>query len=139
MPNAVTFPITVFYDGSCVVCSTEMEHYRHKDREGRLLLVDISATDFTAEQYNMDLQAFMYELHVIDQAGVVYAGIDAFRAIWQAFPASTLYGCMGTVINLPGINRLARLFYRGFARIRRYLPKKSRQCSHGSCRIGKTK
>jgi predicted DCC family thiol-disulfide oxidoreductase YuxK len=139
MPNTPTFPLTVFYDGACIVCSTEIEQYRHKDHAGRLILVDISAPGFKPEPYTIDLQSFMYELHAIDQAGTVYTGIEAFRAIWQAFPSSTLFGLLGTLINLPLINPLARLCYRGFAHIRRYLPKKTGGCSDGSCRIGKIK
>lgn len=137
MPNAPSFPITVFYDGSCSVCAAEIEHYQHKNHEGRLLLMDISAPDFKPELYNLNLQAFMYELHVIDSDGKVYKGIEAFRAIWQAFPASTLYGMVGSLITLPVINLLARLCYKGFARIRTYLPKRSSECANGTCMIGK--
>jgi predicted DCC family thiol-disulfide oxidoreductase YuxK len=137
MPNTPTFPITVFYDGSCSVCAAEIEHYRRKDHEGRLVLVDISAPDFEPGVYNIDLLSFLYELHVIDRRGTVYKGIESFWAIWQAFPASTLYGMMGTLIKLPLINPLARLCYKGFARIRKYLPKKTADCANGACRIGK--
>jgi len=137
MPNAPTFPLTVYYDGSCSVCAAEIEHYRRKDHESRLVLIDISAPDFSPERPGIDRQAFMHELHVIDRQGTVYRGVEAFWAIWQAFPASTLYGMMGTLITLPVINPLARLCYRGFARIRRYLPKRSSACADGTCRIGK--
>ena len=137
MPSTPVFPITVFYDGACVVCSTEIEQYRRKNHEGRLILIDISAPDFQPEPYNIELQSFMYELHAIDQGGTVYTGIEAFWAIWQAFPASTLFGILGTLINLPVINPLARLCYKGFARFRKYLPKKSSQCASGTCKIGK--
>jgi predicted DCC family thiol-disulfide oxidoreductase YuxK len=137
MPNAPAFPISVFYDGACIVCSTEIEHYRRKDHANRLILIDISAPDFRPEPFNINLQSFMYELHVIDQRSKVYTGIEAFWAIWQAFPTSTFYGLIGSAINLPGINTLARLFYRGFAGIRKYLPKKNSDCSNGTCRLGK--
>jgi predicted DCC family thiol-disulfide oxidoreductase YuxK len=137
MPNVPTFPITVFYDGSCSVCNAEMEHYRRKDHAGRLVLIDISAPDFKPEPFNIDLQAFRYELHVIDRKGRVFKGIEGFWAIWQAFPASTLYGVLGNLVTLPLINPLARLCYKAFARIRRYLPKRSRACANDACRIGK--
>jgi len=137
MPDAPAFPITVFYDGSCSVCAAEIEHYRRQDQAGRLVLVDVGSPDFRPESYNIDRQAFMYELHVIDRNGRVYKGIEAFWAIWQAFPAATLYGMLGTLVTLPLINPLARLCYKGFARIRRYLPKKSSDCTNGTCRIGK--
>ncbi|MBL0225082.1 MAG: DUF393 domain-containing protein [Geobacteraceae bacterium] len=137
MPDAPLFPISVFYDGACVVCSTEVEHYHRKDHGGRLVIVDISAAEFNPETYGIPLSAFMHEMHVIDRQGRVYRGVDAFRAIWQAFPDSTLYGLAGTLISLPLLNPLARLCYKGFARIRRYLPKRHRDCESGTCRIGK--
>lgn len=137
MPHVPAFPLTVFYDGSCSICAAEVEHYRSKDHAGRLVLVDISAADFKPGAYNIDLQAFMYELHVIDQKGTVSTGIDAFRAIWLAFPASTLYGLLSTIITLPLLTPLARLCYKGFARIRRHLPKRSSDCANNTCRTGK--
>jgi predicted DCC family thiol-disulfide oxidoreductase YuxK len=121
MPTKPQFPVQVFYDGSCSVCATEIEHYLCKDHGGKLLAVDISSPDFDPKPHQITLDAFMSELHVIDQRGNVYRGVTAFWAIWQAFPASTLYGVMGNIINMPVVNTVARLFYKGFARIRPYL------------------
>lgn len=132
------FPIRVFYDGSCSVCATEIEHYLHQDHGGKLLAVDISNFDFKPELYRISLKSFMYELHVIDRRGLIYRGVDAFWAIWQAFPDSTLYRVLCTVISLPLVNPVAHLLYKGFARIRPYLPKKT-DCDKGSCNIGRKK
>jgi predicted DCC family thiol-disulfide oxidoreductase YuxK len=129
------FPMRVFYDGNCIVCAREMTHYRRQDRHGRLLLVDISAADFDARRYGIPLTAFMEQLHVIDARGRIYRGVEGFWAIWQAFPNVTLYGLLGRMITLPIINSCARLGYRGFARLRRYLPKKRRDCTSASCHI----
>lgn len=134
MPNKPEFPLRVFYDGSCLVCATEIEHYLDKDHEGRLLAVDISEPGFDPAPLRISLESFMYELHAIDSNDQLFRGIEAFRAIWQAFPASTLYGIFGAVITLPVINPAARLFYKVFARIRTYLPKKH-NCRNGTCRI----
>ncbi|HEY5974920.1 MAG TPA: DCC1-like thiol-disulfide oxidoreductase family protein, partial [Geobacteraceae bacterium] len=82
------------------------------------------------------LEAFMHEMHAIDRDSRVYRGVDAFRAIWQAFPASTLYGLLGALVKLPGVHLLARLAYWCFARLRRYLPKTRDACRDGSCRLG---
>ena len=131
------FPLRVFYDGSCSVCAGEVERYGRIDRDRRLLLVDISAPDFDPGPLGITPAEFMYQMHAIDGAGRVYRGVEAFWAIWQAFPASTLLGLLGVLITLPLVNSLARLFYRGFARIRGYLPKRREDCASGSCRIGK--
>ena len=139
MPTKPRFPLRIYYDGSCSVCAAEIERYGRMDREGRLILVDISAPDFDPAPLGITLDEFMYQMHVIDGNGTVYRNVDAFWAIWQAFPASTLLGLLGTLITLPVVNGVARLCYRGFARIRGYLPKRHAACSTGSCRIGKDK
>ena len=134
MPNKPEFPLRVFYDGSCLVCASEIEHYLSRNHEGRLQAVDISAPDFDPVPLKIPFDTFMYELHAIDSNEQLYRGVEAFWAMWQAFPASTLYGILGAVITMPVVNPVARLCYKGFARIRPYLPKRHR-CSSGTCRI----
>jgi predicted DCC family thiol-disulfide oxidoreductase YuxK len=136
MPDKPQFPIRVFYDGSCSVCAREMEHYLRRQHGGRIVVVDIIASDFDPEPWRISREAFLYELHVIGRKGSVYRGVDAFWAIWQAFPASSRYGLLGFFINLPVVNPLARLVYKGFARIRKYLPERS-DCGSGACKIGR--
>lgn len=92
MPVKPEFPLKVFYDGSCYVCSTEMFVYMRKNHEGRLEFVDISMPDFNPDQYGIRLADFMFQMHAIDRTGRVYRGPEAFRAIWQAFPVSAWYG-----------------------------------------------
>jgi predicted DCC family thiol-disulfide oxidoreductase YuxK len=128
------FPLRIFYDGSCVVCAGEVEHYLRLDRAGRLAGVDISSPDFDPAPYRISREAFMFELHVIDRAGTIYRGVDSFRAIWRAFPASTLFGMLGTLVGLPLVLPVARIAYRCFARVRPYLPKRH-DCKDGTCRI----
>jgi predicted DCC family thiol-disulfide oxidoreductase YuxK len=137
MTSEPEFPLRIFYDGSCSVCAHEVERYGRMDRLGNLVQVDISDPRFDPAPFRITLDQFMYQLHVIDRNGTVFRGVDAFWAIWQAFPASTFLGLCGTVINLPLVNPLARFCYRIFARIRIYLPKRA-ACVTGSCRIGRS-
>jgi predicted DCC family thiol-disulfide oxidoreductase YuxK len=132
--NSPHFPVRVFYDGSCSVCAAEIEHYLSQNHGGRLTAIDIRASDFDPTPFGISLEVFMYELHVIDRSDKVYRGVEAFWAIWQAFPASTLYWGLGTIVTMPLINPLARLFYKWFARFRRFLPKRH-NCRDGACRI----
>lgn len=131
------FPLRIFYDGACSVCAGEVERYGRKDHDGRLVLVDISAPEFDPTPFGISLDEFMYQMHGIDRNGRVFRGVEAFWAIWQAFPTSTLLGVCGKLIMLPLVNPLARLCYRVFASIRGYLPKRDSDCSSGSCRIGR--
>jgi len=127
------FPLQVFYDGSCAVCAAEMAHYRRKAGEGRLLFIDISDPRFDPAPFGFCREAFMFELHAIDQGGEVFRGVAAFRAIWQAFPAKSPYRLLALATGLPGVSLLARYAYRGFARFRRYLPKTGHVCRDGTC------
>jgi predicted DCC family thiol-disulfide oxidoreductase YuxK len=139
MPEIPAYPLQIFFDGSCSVCAAEMEVYRRKEHGGRLLFVDIGAPEFDPTPYGITLEAFMYEMHAIDRENRVYRGVDAFRAIWQAFPAATRYGLLGALVALPGVHLLARATYWCFARIRRFLPKNREACRDGTCGLGRDK
>ena len=136
-PDSPEFPLKIFYDGSCAVCAAEMAAYRRKQHGGRLEFVDINCPEFVPEYYGIHQDALMYELHALDRRGRVYRGVEAFEAIWQAFPALSRYGLLGALIRLPGVNYLARLAYRGFARSRKFLPKSRHACDGTTCGCGK--
>jgi len=131
--NQPDFPLKVFYDGSCYVCSSEMLVYMRKNHEGRLEFIDISEPSFNAVEYGINLADFMYQMHAIDRSGRIYRGPEAFRAIWQAFPSSWWYGFLATLVSIPGISFFARTAYLTFARLRKYLPKRR----INACRIGR--
>jgi predicted DCC family thiol-disulfide oxidoreductase YuxK len=133
------YPLQIFYDGACSVCAAEMDAYRHKEQDDRLQFIDISAPDFDPTPYSISMDEFMYELHAIDRENHVYRGVEAFAAIWQAFPPLTLYALLGALAMFPGVNPLARLGYWSFARMRRFLPKNQDTCRDETCRIGKDK
>ena len=139
MPDSPAYPLQIFYDGSCSVCAAEMDVYRRKEHAGRLQFVDISGPGFDPAPYGITLEAFMYEMHAIDRENHVYRGVEAFAAIWQAFPASTLYGLLGALVMFPGVNLLARTAYWSFARIRKFLPKNYAACRDGTCGLGRDK
>ena len=105
---AIAFPLQIFYDGSCLVCSTEMDNYRNNNPQNRLNFIDISNEDFTPDTYAKTQAEFMAQLHVRDAQGLFYTGVDAFIAIWQAYPSGSLCRLFGGLIGLPGINLLSR-------------------------------
>ena len=123
------YPLTIFYDGACRVCSREMEHYR-KVADQRVRFVDIAAVDFNAEGYGRSSDDFQRELHVCDADGCFYTGVEAFRKLWQALP-SPFYPLLSMTVGLPGVNLAARTGYAIFARYRHWLPSsKKNACTH---------
>lgn len=129
------YPLEIFYDGSCVVCSSEMEVYRRRNPEQRLRFTDISSADFAAEEYGRSQQQFMAELHVRAADGRFFTGVDAFLVLWQAFPSGSLYRLLGGLVALPGVHLAARTGYRLFARYRHLLPKRVDDCAAGTCNL----
>ena len=134
MSRSAVFPLTIFFDGSCRVCAGEMATYRRRDTEGRLTFVDISDDDFVAADFGRSRDEFMTQLHVRDAAGRYFLGVDAFIAIWQAFPG-TLYPQLGSLLGWPPVRPLAGVGYWLFARLRRFLPQNS-ACEDGHCHLG---
>jgi len=127
MMKRVVFPLKIFYDGGCQICSREMSHYRQKSDEEKLIFVDISTPDFSPGQYGLTQEEFMAEMHAVDASGHIFRGVDAFRALWKGLPGS-IYGDLSILLGLPGIHLLARIGYRGFARMRHFLPRVESDC-----------
>lgn len=118
----IHFPLTVFYDGSCPVCSREIAHYRALSRSDRLHFVDISADSFDAEDLWLDQAALMKAMHAQDADGRLYLGVEAFRAMWLGLPGLH-YHWLSRLFGLPGIHLAAVVGYRFFARFRHWLPR----------------
>ncbi len=127
-------PITIFFDGSCRVCAGEVRHYKSKDLHGQLLLVDISEEGFEPERYGKTMDDFMAQLHVLDQQGQFFLGVNAFPAIWQALPGRFL-AFFAMFLMLPGVHIAAQLAYVLFARYRKKLFPVKDKCDSGTCRI----
>jgi len=129
------YPLEIFYDGSCLVCATEIETYRRNNPQGRLAFIDIRGDDFSAATYGKPLEDFLSKLHVRDAEGNFATGVDAFLLIWQVYPSGSRYRLLAAVIGLPGIKLLARWGYAIFARYRHLLPKRKSDCADGTCNL----
>ncbi len=128
---AVVYPITIFYDGACSVCSIDMSYYR-SIADQRVQFVDITADGFDAEVFDKTIDEFQKQMHARDANGQFFTGVEAFRQLWDALP-SPFYPLLSTFVGLPGINLAARTSYAVFARFRHWLPAKHRD----NCPIGK--
>ncbi len=132
MATGTKFPLQIFFDGSCGICSREMQIYRDQDSGARLIFFDISDPGFDAAEYDCNTKELMKELHVRDADGQFHTGIAAFARIWGSFPESPLYRLLEYSVTLPGIRLGADLGYATFARLRHLLPQ---NCPDGRCRL----
>ena len=132
---ATAFPLQIFYDGACLVCATEIGHYRKRNPQNRLAFIDIRGDAFDPGAYGKSQADFMAQMHVLDAEGTFYTGVDAFMTLWQAYPSGSLYRLLSAVLGLPGINLASRIGYRLFARYRHLLPKRKPECASGTCNL----
>ncbi len=111
----------IFFDGNCIVCDTEISHYK-RIAPDLFELVDITSSDFDAEKYGLTSENVQMQMYVMTAEGQIISGVDAFSYIWSQLK---YYRVAAKTIKLPIINPIAKLAYRGFAKYRHLLPKKS--------------
>lgn len=103
-------PDTLYYDGSCPLCSAEMDRLsRHKNTT--LQLVDVHDLRLPADQK----AKMLTELHLQRADGEVITGLDANVAAWQ----HTRWGVLFRWLRWPLVRTLADAIYRTWA-VRRY-------------------
>ena len=116
--KAADYPIEILYDGSCGVCSSEMTTYARKNPGNRFVFIDISRPEFRPEPYGRSLKELMKALYVRDRSGRLFVGVEAFSAIWRAFPRGSWFRLLDRLVTLPVVMPLAKIAYRLFARYR---------------------
>ena len=116
----------VYFDGLCLVCSTEINHYKKLDSGHKLDFQDITDPSFNPTQQGLDPHKVHQVMHVKDSNGQIHTGVDAFRIIWQNIPQ---YNFLNKWSQNRVFNIALNIGYHLFTRIRPYLPKRKAQCS----------
>lgn len=129
--------VTVYYDGLCVLCSREIDHYRRQAGSEGLLFVDITDALFNAQNEGVDPLLVHKVMHVKAASGELKTGVDAFITIWQQLPK---YQRIAKIAQNKTVQRVLNVGYQGFVKIRPYLPRKSRDCeSSPYCALKETR
>ncbi|MBT8413980.1 MAG: DUF393 domain-containing protein [Boseongicola sp.] len=94
---------TVIYNGSCPICSREIEMYRGRveDAGGDLGFVDLNAADLAAFGLTPDEAA--RRLYVV-RGGELIAGVDAFVILWRETPG---FAWLARLVGLPVVRQVA--------------------------------
>ena len=75
-----------YYNGGCPVCRTEIEHYKKGAGGHRVTWLDLSAEPEALAERGIDRADAKRRLHVLDEAGRLHIGVDAFVLLWQRMP-----------------------------------------------------
>lgn len=82
--NTSLYPLTIYYDGSCQLCSAEIDNLRLRDTDSRLRFVDCSPADFASPIAGSDRAALMNVIHGVGAQGQVLRAVDVFEAAYRA-------------------------------------------------------
>jgi len=110
----VDWQIEVFYDGDCPLCAREIAFLRRLDRRRQIRFTDIAAPDFCSDEYGLELDEFMAEIHGRLPDGEWVRGVEVFRRLYSAVGC----GPIVWITRLPLIRILLDRAYATFARNR---------------------
>lgn len=109
-----TEKVTVFFDGSCPLCTAEIDFYQRADTQGALKLVDVSCESFSGDNRLSQKQA-MARLHVRLADGKQISGAGGFFEMWRAIPS---WRWLAGISRIPGAMTVMEGLYLVFLQIR---------------------
>jgi predicted DCC family thiol-disulfide oxidoreductase YuxK len=114
-PVACGERMTVYYDGSCPLCTAEIGHYRKLDKGGAVAFADVSSP---AAQPGPDLARAdaMARFHVRMEDGRLLSGAAAFAALWRTMPGP--WRTLGHVAGWRPVTVVLEGVYRAFLPVR---------------------
>lgn len=128
--------LTLYFDGKCAFCATEMRRLAGWDRAGRLAFTDIAQPGFDPAHLNASMADLNLEMYSQRADGTVLIGVASMLA------AYTLVGKGYLVwpLRVPLLRHVLAGLYRAFARNRyqmsALLGYKAPACDGGVCEIG---
>ncbi|MEM6826227.1 MAG: DUF393 domain-containing protein [Pseudomonadota bacterium] len=105
---------TLYFDGSCALCTVEIGHYASRDGGDRLCFVDVSKSGVDLGG-DLARETAMHRFHVRLSNGTLKSGAEGFVAIWDALPGWRWAACLA---RLPGMMWVLETGYRLFLPIR---------------------
>lgn len=102
---------TIYFDGGCPVCTSEMAVYRRQPGAQACNWVDASRCDESAFGTDLNREAALKRLHVRLPDGRLAHGARGFAAMWMALPRTAW---LGRVANLAPVAAVLEVAYRIF-------------------------
>ena len=123
--------IIVLFDDDCPFCHAEIGWIKRWDKNNRLRLVDISASDFSADAWGFSYNELSSALHVrLPQKGWI-KGMPAIRELYRAVNHGWIFAITGWPLLSPLSDRLYAYFARHRLRLSKILgyQHKARVCN----------
>lgn len=111
------YPLTVYYDGACKLCSSEIDNIAARDHADRLVLLDCNTPSFDYAELGVPKSVMLNEIHARNYAGTWLRGVDVFIAMYHAVDL----GFVARLIAHPIVKPRAMAFYPWLVRNRYWL------------------
>ena len=109
--------LTVWFDGSCPLCTREIALFRRLDRRRAIHFEDVSQTNSNCP---IDQAQLLARFHAQEAGKPIVSGAAAFAAMWRAIP---VLRPIGELARIPALLWLAERLYVGFLKVRPRLQK----------------
>jgi predicted DCC family thiol-disulfide oxidoreductase YuxK len=123
----------LLYDGGCPFCRLEARWLARWNRDGRLVLEDISAPEFDAARYGVTHDELMGVMHGMFPDGRIVRRVEALRQAYRAVGLGWLVAPTGWPVLRWLFDALYALFARYRVRLGRLF---GRGCEGGTCEVG---
>ena len=107
--------LTVFFDGSCPICSKEVNFYKMRAGADELSWVDVSDEEISIPIQTRSREELMARFHVLSSSGELVSGGAAFAELWASLPAFKIFG---KIFKLPILSYLIDVGYDIFLTLR---------------------
>jgi predicted DCC family thiol-disulfide oxidoreductase YuxK len=124
-----SYPLTVFFDGACPICTSEIALMRRLDRRRQLAFCDFSTQEYDAASSGFAAADLGIVIHARWADGSVITGVEVFRAMWEAVGL----GVLAKLSRLSLVEPLVLRAYAWFARNRLRLTGRLPPCPGGAC------
>jgi predicted DCC family thiol-disulfide oxidoreductase YuxK len=104
----------VLYDGSCPICTLEINQYKKIAPEGQINWVDVSASDFIPP-LGQSKELLMKRFHAIKPNGDLVSGAAAFVHVWEQLPG---WRKLASIAKIPRAMDIMDFGYEKFLKIR---------------------
>jgi len=103
----IQYPLTIYYDGACPMCRSEMETLKETDIHHKLILVDCSDSNLSLpESCPVTREAMMERIHAIDANGQWIKSTEVFAAAYAASGYQKLAALWANQTLTPLLSRL---------------------------------
>ena len=104
----------VYYNSACPVCKAGIEYQQRKlgETSDHVEWIDVHSDNEAVCDLNRELEFVRERLHVVDEAGDLHVGADAFAEIWSKTPGQSAWA---RIARVPGLRAFWRVLYTAFA------------------------